>query len=74
MTSKSKVVSTKTPAFAKGGKGHMFGKQAAVSQSPGTTTHAGAKGGKFAKGGGGKMFGKQAAVSQAPGTTSHKGR
>lgn len=74
MAAKSKSISSSTPAFAKGGTTKMFGKQAAVSQSPATTSHGGSGGGKVAKGGSTKMFGKQAAVSQAPGTTSHKGR
>lgn len=59
---KSKVVSSKSPSFAQGGKTHMFGKQHAGPQKSGTTSKSNSgKGGKFAKGGSGHMFGKQTA-------------
>lgn len=55
---------------AKGGSGHMFGKQTAGTKSPGSTgkTQSGG-GGKFAKGGSGHMFGKQHASARRPGVT-----
>jgi hypothetical protein len=54
----SKVKSSKAGAFAKGGSGHMFGKQAAGPKTPGQTGKVQkGDGGKFAKGGSGKMFG-----------------
>jgi len=58
MAVKSKEISTKSVKFAQGGKGHMFGKQAAASQVAGESGHD-TKGGdaKFASGGSGKMFG-----------------
>lgn len=50
----------KAPAFMKGGKGKMAGKQSAGPQKPGTSNPAmGSGGGKFAKGGKTKMAGKQ---------------
>lgn len=58
---KSKQMSSSKPTFAKGGSGHMFGKQSAGSQKSGLTSQEGKGGGKFAKGGSGKMFGKQSA-------------
>lgn len=67
---KSKVISSGSPAFAKGGKGKMFGKQSAGPQKAGVVGHTTAgKGGKFAKGGKGKMFGKQSAVPAKPGVS-----
>lgn len=61
---KSKVISTKTGNFAKGGSGSMFGKQFAGPQKSGTTATGSKKGsgGKFAKGGSTKMFGKSGAM------------
>lgn len=55
---------------AKGGKGHMFGKQSAGTQKPGTSGKSqSGGGGKWAKGGSGKMFGKQSASPRPPGKT-----
>lgn len=62
-----KVLSTSSPAFAKGGSKGMFGKQSAGPQKPGTTAKNGSGGGKFGKGGSGHMFGKQSAGPKAPG-------
>ncbi|MGE0677772.1 hypothetical protein [Pseudolabrys sp.] len=62
----SKVKSSSAPAFAKGGSGHMYGKQSAGKQVPGQTASAGAGGGKFAQGGSTKMFGKQSATPAKP--------
>lgn len=59
---KSKQMSSKSASFAKGGSKSMFGKQSAVKQKSGMTSHAGSKAkwpGKL--GGSGKMFGKQSA-------------
>jgi hypothetical protein len=58
--------------FAKGGKTHMFGEQAAGPQAPGTTDKGSgsAPGDKFAKGGSGKMFGYSGAVPAQAGITS----
>jgi hypothetical protein len=59
---KSKVISNKSPSFAKGGKTKMFGKQHAGPQKSGTSAHStSGDGGKFAKGGKTHMFGKQSA-------------
>lgn len=70
MAGKSKVTKSSTPAFAKGGSGHMFGKQTAGTKSPGSTGKVqSGGGGKFAKGGSGKMFGKQSASPRTPGKT-----
>lgn len=67
---KSKVISSKSASFAKGGKTKMFGKQHAGPQKPGTTAHStSGDGGKFAKGGRGHMFGKQSANPRRPGVT-----
>jgi hypothetical protein len=70
---KGKMLSSKSATFAKGGGGHMVGKQHAGMKAP-YVTGKGDKGsgGKFAKGGGGHMFGKQSA-SPAPGGRSGKG-
>lgn len=47
----------KKATFAKGGNGHMFGKQHAGPQAPGVSGNKDkGDGGKFAKGGKGKMF------------------
>ncbi len=68
MAGKSKVISSSKPAFAKGGSGHMFGKQSAGPKSPGVSHKAqSGSGGKWAKGGSGKMFGKQSAGTRTPG-------
>lgn len=56
---KSKQMSSKSAAFAKGGSGKMFGKQSTGTQKPGQTASKGRSGGKFAKGGSGHMVGKQ---------------
>jgi hypothetical protein len=54
----AKEMSSKNATFAKGGKGHMFGKQSAGKQKPGGSAHnTSGDGGKFAKGGSGRMFG-----------------
>lgn len=67
---KSKVMSSSSPAFAKGGKAKMFGKQSAGPQKSGVSGHAtSGNGGKFAKGGGKKMFGKQSAAPAKPGVS-----
>lgn len=64
-TMKSKVTSSKSGAFAKGGSGKMSGKNYAGPQSPGQSASMGQKSGgsKFAKGGGGKMAGFTGAKS-----------
>ena len=68
---KGKVKSAKAGGFAKGGAGHMFGKQAAGPQKAGGTAHAvKGDGGKAAKGGSGHMFGYSPSVPQRPGRTS----
>jgi hypothetical protein len=58
--------------FAKGGKTHMFGEQAAADMPSGTTDKGdkGGPGDKFAKGGSGKMFGYSGAVPARSGITS----
>jgi len=58
--------------FAKGGKTHMFGEQAAGPQAAGTTDKGSgsAPGDKFAKGGSGKMFGYSGAMPAQAGITS----
>lgn len=60
--------------FAKGGKTHMFGEQAAEPMKAGTTrdqtSQDSAPGDKFAKGGSGKMFSYQGAVPASAGMTS----
>lgn len=69
----TKVRSSKAPAFAQGGKGHMFGKQSAGPKSP---DHVGkaqsGSGGKWAVGGSGHMFGKQSASPAKPGSSCNK--
>lgn len=58
----TKVLKSGGGSFAKGGSGHMFGKQSAGPKTPGVSGKAqSGSGGKFAKGGTGKMFGKQTA-------------
>lgn len=58
--------STKKPLVgggAKGGSGHMFGKQTVGTKTPGITGKAqSGGGGKFAKGGGTGKVGKQGSV------------
>ena len=55
---------------AKGGSGHMFGKQSVGTKKPGVTGKADkGGGGKWAKGGSGHMFGKQHASARTPGKT-----
>ena len=58
--------------FAKGGKTHMFGEQAAGEQTPAETgkTEDSAPGEKFAAGGSTKMFGFQGAIPARSGITS----
>lgn len=60
---KSKMKSSKSKVFVKGGSTKMFGKQSVGTQKPGQTATAGKGGGKWAKGGSGKMFGKQSATA-----------
>lgn len=62
----------KNADFAKGGKTHMFGEQAAA-EMPSGTTDKGDKSGpgdKFAKGGSGKMFGYSGSQAAQAGITS----
>ncbi len=62
----------KSADFAKGGKTHMFGEQAAA-EMPSGTTDKGDKSGpgdKFASGGSQKMFGYAGAVPAKAGITS----
>jgi hypothetical protein len=64
---KSKMMSSKSKTFVKGGSTGMFGKQSAVKQKSGTTATSGSKAkwpGKL--GGSGKMFGKQTAKPAKP--------
>ncbi len=68
-----KVIKSGKGDFAKGGKGHMFGKQHAGQQASGTTAHQPTSDGKFASGGKTKMFGKQSADTMVSGQTSKKG-
>ena len=59
--------------FAKGGKTHMFGEQAAGEQKAGVTEHdaeGGVPGDKFACGGKTKMFGYAGAQPAQAGKTS----
>lgn len=66
---KSKEISEKNVSFAKGGKGHMFGKQAASQQVAGESGHN-VKGGdnKFAQGGSNNhMFGFRPSAPARPG-------
>jgi len=64
----TKVKSSSKPGFAKGGSGHMFGKQSAGPKSAGITGKAqSGSGGKWAKGGSKQMFGKQNAGTRTPG-------
>ena len=66
-TGKSKVKSKGSLQGAKGGGGHMVGRQYAGPQKPGTTaTDASGSGGKFASGGSGHMVGKQEASPAKP--------
>jgi hypothetical protein len=59
---KSKQTSSKSKQFVKGGSSSMFGKQSAVKQKSGMTSHAGpAKKWPGKLGGSGKMFGKSGA-------------
>lgn len=66
----TKVIKSSGGSFAKGGSGHMFGKQTAGPKTAGITGKAqSGSGGKFAKGGSGKMFGRQNAGPRTPGKT-----
>lgn len=63
----------KSADFAKGGKTHMFGEQAADEMKPGTTrdqTSTDDHGQKFAKGGSNKMFGYAGSQTAEAGKTS----
>jgi hypothetical protein len=74
MAKGTKVISSSTPNFIKGGSGKMFGKDSAGPTKAGTTAAgAGKGGGKFGKGGSGKMFGKQSASPKTPFITGKKG-
>jgi hypothetical protein len=62
--SKGKVKSSGSGAFAAGGGGKMFGKQAVGTKTPFVTGKADKNsGGKFQEGGSGKMFGKQSVTA-----------
>lgn len=64
---KSKEMSSKPAAFAKGGSGKMFGRQYASTEVPGTTGKVpNGTGGKFAAGGKTKMAGKGSAAPAKP--------
>lgn len=68
----AKVLKSGTLAGAKGGKGHMVGKQRTGTQKPGMTSTATAGGGgKFAKGGNGHMVGKQSVRTATPNKPSN---
>lgn len=70
MAGKSKVVSSGGGKFAKGGSGHMFGKQSAGPKKSGVTGKSDSgSGGKYARGGSGKMFGRQTAGPRRSGIT-----
>jgi len=62
----------KTGKFAKGGSHHMFGKQSAGPQKPGSSAKNGEGGGKYAKGGKGHMFGLQHAGKAKSGKSNNK--
>jgi hypothetical protein len=65
---KSKQISSKAGAFAKGGSGHMFGKQSVGVKAAGVSGKSDSSNpGKFIKGGSGKMFGKQSASAMPAG-------
>lgn len=66
---KMKKETSKSTQFAVGGSGHMFGKQSAGKQAPGTTAHQASGDGKFAQGGKGKMFGFRPTYTARPGIT-----
>lgn len=72
MAAKSKEVSEKNVAFAKGGKTKMFGQQGANPQKPGESGHAAADGvgSKFASGGKGHMFGFRPSTPAKAGQSS----
>lgn len=53
-------------SFAKGGSGHMSGKNSVGTQKPGVSSQEGRGGGKWASGGSGKMVGKQSAKPVKP--------
>jgi hypothetical protein len=63
----SKMKSSKSVQFAKGGSHGMAGKQSAGPEKPGSTMGGnGSGGGKFAKGGAsGRMTGKKATPAKA---------
>jgi hypothetical protein len=70
---KARKEASHSVTFAKGGKGHMFGQQAADKMKPGTTRDKTATDDlsqKWAQGGKGKMFGFQPANAQTAGRTS----
>jgi hypothetical protein len=59
---KSKLKSSSTPVFAKGGSGKMAGKTGVGTQKAGVTAKDSGMGGKFMMGGKGKMAGKSGAA------------
>lgn len=70
--SKSTTKKPLTGGGAKGGSGHMFGKQSAGPKTPGITGKAqSGNGGKFAKGGPTGKVGKQGSVKTAKGGTGY---
>jgi len=71
---KARKEASHSVTFAKGGKGHMFGQQAADAMAPGTTRDKSAsdtgQSDHKIHGGKGKMFGFQPSNSQVAGRTS----
>lgn len=68
----AKTISSSSPAFAKGGKTKMFGRQYAGTDKPGVTGKATtSNGGKFAKGGPtGKVGNQKPAVPAKAGVSA----
>jgi hypothetical protein len=66
MVMKSKVLSSSSKDFVKGGSGHMSGKNSAGPQVPGQTASLGRSSARFASGGSGHMFGKQTSKPKHP--------
>jgi hypothetical protein len=68
---KTKVKSTSSGNFAKGGSGKMAPKTGVVAQPSGTSSPGkGSLSKGMAKGGSTKMFGKDSVKTQKPGTSS----
>ena len=63
-------ISTPSVEFPRGGTTSMFGKQKAVSQAPGVTSHQGSDGGDWAKGGSKGMFNQGHANKAEAGRTA----